>query len=82
MFFTYILYSKKYDRYYIGHCEDKIARLKRHNNKSVTSTKHFVPWEMVYNEKFNTRSEAASREKEIRKKSRKYIEFLNTNFQE
>ena len=77
MYFVYILYSKNYDRYYVGHCENLITRLIRHNNKGVPSTKPYVPWEMVYTENFVSRSSASAREKEIKnKKSRKYIEFL------
>ncbi len=77
MFSIYILYSKKFDRFYVGHCEDLIKRLERHNHKAVPSTKAYVPWVLVYTEKFQSRSSAAAREKEIKKKkSRKYIEFL------
>jgi len=32
MFYVYILYSQKYDRYYIGHSPDVDKRLKEHNN--------------------------------------------------
>ncbi len=77
MYFVYILYSKKYDRCYVGHCEDVLIRLARHNNKGVPSTRFYVPWELVYTESFISRSSAAVREREIKnKKSRKYIEFL------
>jgi putative endonuclease len=77
MYFVYILYSKEFDRYYVGHCEDIAVRLIRHNNKGVPSTRFYVPWEVVYTEKFNSRSFAAEREKEIKsKKSRNYVEFL------
>ncbi len=70
-------YSKKFDRYYTGQCEDLDARLKRHNNGAVPSTKSFIPWELVYTEVFDTRAQAVTREKEIKdKKSRKYIEKL------
>ncbi len=71
------LYSRNYDRYYVGHCEDLIIRLTRHNNRGVPSTKFYVPWELVYTENFVSRSPASARDKEIKnKKSRKYIEFL------
>ena len=77
MYFLYILYSKNYDRYYVGHCEDVIIRLTRHNNRGVPSTKPYVPWELVYTENFVSRSSASLGEREIKnKKSRKYIEFL------
>jgi len=77
MYHTYILYSKKFDRYYVGSCEDIIARLARHNSKMVTSTKPYTPWEIVYTETFSSRAEAVKRENAIKKKkSRKYIEWL------
>ncbi len=58
MYFIYILYSKTWDRYYIGHCEDLVVRLARHNNRGVPSTKAYVPWELVYTESFISRSNA------------------------
>ncbi len=77
MFFTYILYSINYDRFYIGHCENLEMRLQRHNQKIVASTKNYVPWECVYFEIFPARINANQRELEIKKKkSRKYIEWL------
>ena len=68
MFYIYILYSAKFDRYYIGQYEDVSTRLIRHNNKAVPSTKPYIPWELVYTETFNTRAEASSREREIKNK--------------
>jgi len=77
MFCTYILYSKTFDRYYVGHCEDVAVRLQRHNAKQVFSTKTYAPWELVYTEVFSSRSEANRRELYIKgQKSRKYIEKL------
>ena len=77
MYFVYILYSKNFDRYYVGHCENMAIRLARHNARSVPSTKPYVPWEVVYTENYPTRNLASTREKEIKnKKSRRYIEFL------
>jgi predicted GIY-YIG superfamily endonuclease len=31
MYYTYILYSKQFDRYYIGQSEDITSRLEAHN---------------------------------------------------
>ncbi len=77
MFFTYILYSAAFDRYYVGHCEDMEARLVRHNARAVKSTKPYVPWVVAYTETYHTRAEAASRELAIKKKkSRSSIEKL------
>ena len=76
-FITYIIYSEKLDRYYIGSCEDIIVRLERHNMGRNISTKAGVPWKLMYTEQYNTRSEAQSRENEIkRKKSSIYIDWL------
>ncbi len=77
MYFTYIIYSKSIDRYYVGYTHDLKLRLERHNSGWSRSTKSGMPWELVYQEKFETKSEAIKRENEIkRKKSRKYIEGL------
>lgn len=75
--YTYILYSSKIDKYYIG-CTDNLAwRLERHNMGWSRFTKRGIPWEIVYHEKFTNKSEALKREREIKnKKSRKYIEEL------
>ena len=80
MYFVYILYSKNFDRYYVGQCENLVIRLTRHNAKGVPSTKPYIPWQLVYSENFTTRALATAREKEIKnKKSRRYIEFLVNN---
>lgn len=77
MFYTYIIYSKSTDKYYIGYTHDLKLRLERHNSGNSRSTKSGIPWKLVYNEMFETKSEAIKRENEIkRKKSRKYIEGL------
>ena len=73
--FTYILYSKKIDRYYVGSTNDLEWSLERHNMGWGRYTKKGIPWRIVYSEKYDTKPEALKREKEIkRKKSRKYIE--------
>jgi putative endonuclease len=74
---TYILYSESLDRYYTGSCEDIETRLIQHNSARNTSTKTGIPWILKYTETFDTRAQALSREREIKKKkSRKYIEWL------
>jgi putative endonuclease len=76
-YITYILYSPKLDKYYTGSCENIAIRINQHNTGRNTSTKPGIPWELKYTETYNTRSEAQSREAEIKKKkSRKYIEWL------
>ena len=77
MYFTYIIYSKSKDKYYVGYTHDLKLRLNRHNSGWSKSTKSGIPWKLVYFEDYNEKNEAIKRENEIkRKKSRKYIEEL------
>ncbi|KAA0242406.1 MAG: GIY-YIG nuclease family protein, partial [Chlorobiota bacterium] len=55
MFYVYILKSLKVDRYYIGHTKDLERRLTEHNSSKTRSTKAYVPWKIVYCEKFLTK---------------------------
>jgi len=80
MWFVYIIYSNKIDRYYVGYTDELEWRLERHNQGWGRYTKRGIPWELVYDEKYKTKSEAIKREREIkRKKSRKYLEELVRN---
>ncbi|MFP4548366.1 MAG: GIY-YIG nuclease family protein [Fidelibacterota bacterium] len=77
MYYIYILYSHTKDRYYVGYTHDLELRLERHNDGWSRSTKNGIPWEIVYYEKYDTKSKAMKRENFIkRQKSRKYIEEL------
>ncbi len=76
-FTVYIIYSPSLDQYYIGHTENIVNRLFRHNNSGSKATKKANDWRLVYTEVFDTKAEAYGREMEIKKrKSRKYIETL------
>jgi putative endonuclease len=66
MYYTYILYSAKFDRIYIGQTENLASRLERHNQGKVRSTKAYIPWKMINYEQFKSRSEAMKREKELK----------------
>lgn len=75
--FTYIIYSEKINKYYIGACTDLQRRLYEHNIGHSKFTSTGTPWELKYNEEFETLQEAKKRELEIKKKkSRRYIETL------
>jgi putative endonuclease len=77
LFYVYIIYSRKLDKYYVGHTEDIAKRLEQHNSGISTFTAKSSDWEIVYQEVFETREGARLREKAIKaKKSRKYIEWL------
>ncbi len=73
----YIIYSIKWDQFYVGQTDDLKDRIKRHNEGRSKATRGGEPWRLEYTEDFTTRSEAMKREYEIkRKKSRRYIEWL------
>ena len=75
MWYVYILYSLKIDRYYTGYTDDIPWRLQRHNAGWGRYTKRGIPWTLQYTESFETKHEAIRREREIKqKKSRQYIE--------
>ena len=77
MFYCYIIYSVKIDKFYVGQTEDLDSRLIQHNSALSIYTSKTSDWQMVYSEKFDTRELALKREVQIKKKkSRKYIEWL------
>jgi putative endonuclease len=73
-FITYIIYSKTLDKFYIGFTSDMVSRLQRHNQKGKGFTGNENDWQLVYKEEFSSKTEAYSREREIKSwKSRKKI---------
>ena len=80
-FYTYILYSKKLNKFYIGSTDDVNKRLAEHNRGKTTFTRTWFPWELVYKETFETRSDAFKHERYIKaQKSSKYIRGLIEKF--
>ncbi|MDP3988157.1 MAG: GIY-YIG nuclease family protein [Candidatus Levybacteria bacterium] len=77
MYFTYILQSEKDGRYYIGSTNNLENRLERHNKGYSRYTKNKGPFKIIYQEGYNTLSEAKKREYYLKSlKSRKAIEKL------
>jgi putative endonuclease len=77
MFYVYIIYSGKLDRYYVGYTSDVAIRLEQHNTGKSSFTSKASDWKLVFQEQFTSREEAHRRELNIKnKKSRKYIEWL------
>ncbi len=66
LFYVYILQSKRTYRYYVGSTEDVEQRLIQHNAGKSISTRAGVPWELIYTEHFETRSDAVLRERKIK----------------
>jgi putative endonuclease len=74
MFFVYIIYSDKLDRFYVGFSANPELRLIKHNRDSKGFTAKGRPWILVYSQPFSQKNEALKREKQIKSwKSRKKI---------
>ena len=65
MYYVYVLRSKSTNTLYTGQTEDLHRRIEEHNSGKGPGryTKNKGPWELLYFEEFNTRSEALVREK-------------------
>jgi putative endonuclease len=63
MFFVYVLKSLKDGDLYIGMSEDVEARLIRHNQGKVPSTKYRRPFQLLHTEEYPDRQQARKREK-------------------
>ena len=76
---TYIIYSAKLDKYYIGACIDFERRFYEHHTGHSKFTSTGIPWEKRFTRVFTSLQEAKTFELKIKKmKSRKYIERLIT----
>jgi putative endonuclease len=77
MYHSYILFSQKLDKYYIGSTGDLSGRLHRHNSAHKGFTGTGQPWKLVYSEPFSEKSLAFKREMELKSwKNRKKLEEL------
>jgi putative endonuclease len=78
-FYIYILYSEKFNKYYVGHSDDPWRRINEHNHgKFHKFTSDYRPWEIAAVFRVgDDRGTALKTEKWIKKqKSRKLIEKL------
>jgi putative endonuclease len=67
MFTVYVLYSKDYNKIYIGFTSDLEQRLLSHNELGKKGwTIKFRPWQLIYTEEFQIKSDAMKREKELK----------------
>ena len=77
MYEVYVIYSRSLHRHYVGQTKDFGSRLGRHNSGKVPSTKHGVPWEVLFTQKVTSRSEAVRLESKIKKRgAKRYLEEL------
>ena len=65
-FFTYILYSRNFDRFYYGQTENLSARLDTHNSGKVASTAPYIPWLLFAYKELPSRPDALKMEKKLK----------------
>ena len=72
--YVYVIKSINFDYTYVGQTKDIKTRLEEHNRGKTRSNKRFRPFELVYFERFETRSEAVKRERYLKSGSgREYL---------
>ena len=79
MHFVYIIYSQKFDKYYIGETYEIQQRLMFHNSRddNTNSTKSGIPWVLFLAIQVENRSVARKIETHIKRmKSKTYIRNL------
>lgn len=81
MYFVYVLFSPNYNKIYIGYTSNLEQRFLSHNELGKKGwTIKFRPWTIVHSEKFETKSEAMKREKQLKTaKGREFIWNLIKN---
>jgi putative endonuclease len=77
MYTTYILYSTKLSKYYVGQTIDMERRLEEHNRGKTRFMASGMPWVLVFSREFNFRSEAVKLESFIKKRGA--ARFLQDN---
>ncbi|MBI4252962.1 GIY-YIG nuclease family protein [Candidatus Uhrbacteria bacterium] len=70
MYYVYIIQSISTGGWYIGSSGDPARRLYEHNRGTTRSTKPFIPYKLIYTEKYSTKDEALKREFLIKKSGR------------
>ena len=62
MYFTYVLWSSKIGKRYVGATDNVEKRLHEHNLGGNKFTKGGIPWILIRTEEFATKTEALQRE--------------------
>jgi len=72
-YFVYILYSEKFDKFYIGQTNNTDDRLKRHNAGYNKATAPYIPWTLLWFTEKKSRAEAMALEKKLKNLSKERI---------
>lgn len=66
MYYTYVIYSEKILKYYVGYTSDLKKRISHHNLGLDRWTKRGTPWKLVYKEEYRNKHDAFLREKYLK----------------
>ncbi|HVZ58479.1 MAG TPA: GIY-YIG nuclease family protein [Patescibacteria group bacterium] len=66
MFYTYVLFSEKDRKFYIGWTDDLKARVESHNKGRVGATRYRIPLRLIYYEACLGKEDAIKREKALK----------------
>ena len=67
-YYTYILFSQKVGKYYVGQTENVVKRVQDHRAGLSKWTSNSDDWVLVYSIELNSRKEAIQQEKRIKKR--------------
>ena len=62
LYYTYVLWSERLKKKYIGSTTDVKKRLSEHNRGKQRFTKGGIPWELLFHEQFGSIEESRRRE--------------------
>ena len=80
MYYTYILFSKRLKKFYVGQTENLVQLLVDHNVCRTKFAKKGIPWELIYFFELSTRSEAVRLESRIKSRGiRRFLSDLKIN---
>lgn len=65
-YYTYVLYSKILDKFYIGYSQNLRKRLVGHKRGNVTTTSKMPDWKLTYYEVCSSKQDAIIREKQLK----------------
>ena len=72
-YYVYIIQSEVNGSFYKGFSENPSQRLLQHNQGETSSTRHLVPWNLVYVEEIVSKKAALIREKNLKKATKERI---------
>lgn len=75
MFYVYVIKSKKDNELYVGFTNDLRKRLAQHNQELNKSTKHRIPFVLVYYEAYFSEKDARTRERRLKQFKNSYTEL-------